>query len=733
MSKSLLTLQTDLKSLRYGSDKPYVTKDVNNPPTSNQTGMQVGKRIDDLSRITQMFVDRPGLKYLANEALLQQIGAQDKISKARKGGKSVAGAILQQAGRTAVSTVKIIGSTLGQVAVNGTGTHFVKGFRTDTYLQPSGGNTRSGFAQFFGAGGVEGAPLALRGEEIKGKVDSVLGEPSGVTGVFKPNPSSYDYTAKVNVDNNEGQNKPIPEWASKEFYNSTLASQGKVIPVSKTESRPVQAINADTGEATTLPGFDVPFQQTPKVETTLTSGSLGISNKDIEGDITQVNQPNIKPFKEEDQVRKSKNNTESNIIHALTGSAIPLTGSGIDTTATPGGISSLIKSISNKNLEGITTIPSDNNIGNIVYTQTKTYTGNTSQSSINNAIRGKRIRTNSKEKSEEAYLRNYTLLNTDGTSEARVENVENIQGEVQEEKKQESTIGEKSIPNRVSLATLRAQINTGSIDTVEQLTRTSNQPIQDFRSGSSSTYSFDYNNKSIKKELRIDLGDQGAAKKGVRYGDPTDVLARDGVNYLDVRTSRTDGSEEGRDLAKFFFEVITPSAKPQFLYFRAFIDSIDDNYSADWQAHKYIGRAENFYTYGGFDRDINISFNIAAATRSEMRPLYRKMVYLASTTAPTYGGENNFMRGTVVRLTLGSYFSQIPGVITSVKYTVDNNAPWEIAMANPEAGTDDDVQELPMVLKCSISFKPIHDFAPQTGLQHYFTNPVSVNGSKPFF
>jgi hypothetical protein len=695
--------------------------------------MQVGKRIDDLSRITQMFVDRPGLKYLANEALLQQIGAQDKISKARKGGKSVAGAILQQAGRTAVSTVKIIGSTLGQVAVNGTGTHFVKGFRTDTYLQPSGGNTRSGFAQFFGAGGVEGAPLALRGEEIKGKVDSVLGEPSGVTGVFKPNPSSYDYTAKVNVDNNEGQNKPIPEWASKEFYNSTLASQGKVIPVSKTESRPVQAINADTGEATTLPGFDVPFQQAPKVETTLTSGSLGISNKDIEGDITQVNQPDIKPFKEEDQVRKSKNSTGFNITNALTGSAIPLTGSGIDTTATPGDRFSLIKSISNKNLEGITTIPSDDNIGNTVYTQTKTYTGNTPQSSINNAIRGKRIRTNSKEKSEEAYLRNYTLLNTDGTSEARVENVENIQGEVQEEKKQESTIGEKSIPNRVSLATLRAQINTGSIDTVEQLTRTSNQPIQDFRSGSSSTYSFDYNNKSIKKELRIDLGDQGAAKKGVRYGDPTDVLARDGVNYLDVRTSRTDGSEEGRDLAKFFFEVITPSAKPQFLYFRAFIDSIDDNYSADWQAHKYIGRAENFYTYGGFDRDINISFNIAAATRSEMRPLYRKMVYLASTTAPTYGGENNFMRGTVVRLTLGSYFSQIPGVITSVKYTVDNNTPWEIAMANPEAGTDDDVQELPMVLKCSISFKPIHDFAPQTGLQHYFTNPVSVNGSKPFF
>jgi hypothetical protein len=88
-------------------------------------------------------------------------------------------------------------------------------------------------------------------------------------------------------------------------------------------------------------------------------------------------------------------------------------------------------------------------------------------------------------------------------------------------------------------------------------------------------------------------------------------------------------------------------------------------------------------------------------------------------------------------LTLGSYFSQIPGVITSVKYTLDNESPWEISLANPDGGsgsaTDDDVQELPMVLQCSVSFKPIHDFAPQTGFQHYFTNPNPQGGSKSFF
>ena len=68
----LIDLRTDLKSLRYGNDKPYVTKDINNPPTSNQTGMQINKRVDDLSRIAQMLVDRPGLKFIGNQALLQQ-------------------------------------------------------------------------------------------------------------------------------------------------------------------------------------------------------------------------------------------------------------------------------------------------------------------------------------------------------------------------------------------------------------------------------------------------------------------------------------------------------------------------------------------------------------------------------------------------------------------------------------------------------------------------------------
>ena len=98
------------------------------------------------------------------------------------------------------------------------------------------------------------------------------------------------------------------------------------------------------------------------------------------------------------------------------------------------------------------------------------------------------------------------------------------------------------------------------------------------------------------------------------------------------------------------------------------------------------------------------------------------MVYLASVTAPTYaGGSTKYMRGTLARITIGSYFDHIPGVITSVKYNLIENMPWEISMGQPE-GVEPESQVLPMGMQCAVTFKPIHDFAPQTGLYPYFTN-----------
>lgn len=604
----LIDLQTDLKSLRYGSDKPYITKDINNPPSSNQTGMQITKRVDDLSRISQMLIDRPGLKFLGNQALLQQVDIQDKLQKNRdKGNTTLGGAIVKQALDTVKQTAKIVGSTLAQVPVNGTGTHFVYAFRTDTYLSPA---TTNSFTQFFGEGGVEGAQFALRGE---------------------------------------------------------------VVPVSRLGTTP---------EGTQL------------AETTAKPEQLGQLHIGIKGDITPLEQPVIKPFREEDQKKKAKNSTKDNITNALTGSAITLSGA-VETTVTPG-VTTLQNLIS----------------GSISNTDV---TGNTNPA----AQLGLKQPTTSSYKRETPYGKNTSEYFSGSAQFSQTgSNFYN------KEEGSEQGVKPGVLPIDQTNLITRENINSEIITKEQVIKDKYNSQAKYYEQQKGRTIAG--SEKNVVKEERVNLGDQGKISFDRTKYNKTDPGTVDGINALPELTQvRAPGAEGGRDLAKFYFEIITPESS-QFLHFRAFIDSIDDSYNADWQGFKYVGRAENFYTYGGFERDISISFKIAAATRSEMKPLYRKMVLLASSTAPTYGGQG-FMRGTLARITVGSYFSQLPGVITSVKYSLIDGMPWEISMQSPEQGGDSDVQELPMGLQCSVSFKVIHDFAPQTGLYHYFTNPNPIN------
>ena len=621
MANGLLNLQTDLKSLRYGSDTPYITKDINDPPSSNQTGMQITKRIDDTSRIAQMLIDRPGLKYLGNEALLQQVNVGDKIRKAKAKGKSTVGAVLQQAGNTLVSTVKIAASTLAQVPVNGTGTHFLKGFRTDTYLRPDPeGAQPSGFSAFFGNGGVEGAQYALNGAQVPMHINS---------DIYDENTKKLITTSSLGYD--EKVNKPLGEDTARAL--------------------------SEAGKPVTIPG--------PQWETTAQPFELGRSNQLKEADQGDLKEYTPAPFTN----TFAEGSTYDNKLTSSGSASVIRT---VHSTVTD------VKETPTKLSEVVSDLGNNGNNGEQRYTSSSTYTGTSTKNNIGSTLAGSPI--------------------VVSKNSEKVENSRPISG---------SEDGEVLDANNV------------------------NRNVSDFRTGPTS---FNYSSPTINKETRINLGNQGKNIGKVSYTN-IDRDKVDELNALDISDSRIDGTNAARDLAKFYFEIITPDEK-KFLHFRAHIDSIDDSYTGDWDSHQYVGRAEEFFTYKGFKRDISVGFKISAQSRAEMKPLYRKMVYLASATAPTYQtGGANFMRGTLARLTVGSYFSQIPGIITSVKYTWNTDYMWEIAMQNPENGIDDDQQELPMTLDCSISFKPIHDFAPQTGLKHYFTAPQDhlTNKAKSFF
>ena len=200
------------------------------------------------------------------------------------------------------------------------------------------------------------------------------------------------------------------------------------------------------------------------------------------------------------------------------------------------------------------------------------------------------------------------------------------------------------------------------------------------------------------------------------YGIPAEQLeAIDKINSMPMYSNEgvADGSKTINDLVKFRIAAIdnNNNGSAVYMHFRAFLDSFDDAYTSTWNNVQYVGRGDSLYNYQGFNRSINLSFKVAAQSKAELIPMYKKLNYLASTLAPSYS-PGGFMRGNLVRLTVGGYLYEQPGFITSLTYTVPQESPWEIALA-PNGNADNSVEEMPHVIEVSgFQFTPIHTFLP---------------------
>ncbi len=263
--------------------------------------------------------------------------------------------------------------------------------------------------------------------------------------------------------------------------------------------------------------------------------------------------------------------------------------------------------------------------------------------------------------------------------------------------------------------------------------------IQEQQSSNILSISPNYQDKNVAK--RTNLGDPGSNVQKIRStAEPTgrlnygvkasDMIAVDKINAMNMYSGSIASTDERptNDLCKFRIAAIDNDNPGSALYmhFRAFINSFTDNYSSQWNGFKYAGRGEELYHYTGFDRSINLAFDVYAQSKAELIPMYRKLNYLASTMAPDYTSAG-FMRGNLVRLTMGGYLYEQPGFISSLTYEVPREATWEIAI-NQEGGPDNSVKELPHMIRVTgMSFTPIHEFLPQK-INPKFANGVNNQG-----
>jgi hypothetical protein len=187
--------------------------------------------------------------------------------------------------------------------------------------------------------------------------------------------------------------------------------------------------------------------------------------------------------------------------------------------------------------------------------------------------------------------------------------------------------------------------------------------------------------------------------------------------------------EKINDLVKFRIAAIDNDNPKNnvYIHFRAFLGPMTDNYNAQWDASKLLGRGDSMYTYNGFTRTIGMSWVVPAQSKDELIPMYQKLNFLASNLAPDYS-DAGYMRGPLVNLTVGGYLYEVPGFITSMTYTIDENTTWEIGINTKNETlvsdfSDKYVKELPHVLNVSsFNFTPLHRFVPRKQVNTYADN-----------
>ena len=165
------------------------------------------------------------------------------------------------------------------------------------------------------------------------------------------------------------------------------------------------------------------------------------------------------------------------------------------------------------------------------------------------------------------------------------------------------------------------------------------QILQDFRDvikNPRTIPSPDYNIATNRYEQRVNLGDAGA-KLPANSSYVKGIGALDKINALQLyKSSNIDPKKDINDLCKFRIGVIdndNPSLKT-FIHFRAFLDGMDDSYTAQWSSQKFAGRAENSYNYQGFDRSFNLSLDSLCSIKRRINSYVPKIKLLSIGMCP---------------------------------------------------------------------------------------------------
>jgi len=208
---------------------------------------------------------------------------------------------------------------------------------------------------------------------------------------------------------------------------------------------------------------------------------------------------------------------------------------------------------------------------------------------------------------------------------------------------------------------------------------------------------------------------RGNYKNGNYVLDPNEFISID----------QTGTGSRKEDIIDFNFNIQNLNGNNQLIDFRAYLETWSDGAKAEWSSIKYMGRAESFYKYNGFSRDVSTTFLVPALSRGDMISNYKKLNALIWSVSPSYSPTTNestvagLMRGSITKFTMGNYFNDMPCIIKGVDFLEIEGMGWDINRdGNGKIFEDTSplyIGQLPKGIKVTVNLTPIHNFVPRYG------------------
>lgn len=281
------------------------------------------------------------------------------------------------------------------------------------------------------------------------------------------------------------------------------------------------------------------------------------------------------------------------------------------------------------------------------------------------------------------------------------------------------------------------------------------------------TNGYDYIDKVTNKEQRLDKQFKyftAGRFANIRTIDPVPDGTVDNKHYGFAGSGRSDkintigvlngsdfasngeGSETGKsydptqdDLIAFYFHDLV---NDRYLPFRSVFKGISESATAEWNDVSYLGRADKLYTYKGFTRSISFNFTVNISSIKEFAATWQKINYFVSLVKPAnYTAKNKtdlltfsrFIIPPMVNFTIGDLYVEQPGLITSIGFSVPDDAAWETlneVYANGKdwtylnnvikwGGSTNKYAQLPRTVDFSVSMNLLEKEKPIVGGSHF--------------